>query len=97
MRRRMIPKATKLEESIIREIERSSAFELLERGRAKLLSPREYPEPIKRFLKRERLMVHVKLTPSIKRKLEARSRKAGVPVDVLARRCIEQGLMRNAG
>lgn len=97
MKRRSLPKATKAEEAIIRDIDRVSAFELLDQGKARLLSPREYPAPIKRFLKRERLMVHVKLTPTIRRKLEARSRKAGVPMDVLARKCIEQGLMRNVG
>jgi hypothetical protein len=90
-------KATKTEEAIIRDIAKVSAFELVDRGRARILTPRECPAPIKRFLRRERLMVHIKLTPAIKRKLDARSKRIGISVDALARKWIEQALIRDAG
>lgn len=97
MKRRSFARTTKQEERLIREIERESAFTLLDNGRARVLSPREYPAPLRRFLRREKLMLHIKLTPSLKRKLELRSRRTGVLVDQLARRCIEAGLKRDAG
>ncbi|HEY3245838.1 MAG TPA: hypothetical protein VGM03_21055 [Phycisphaerae bacterium] len=36
----------------IRDIERTSAFENLDRGEAEIVRPRDYPEPMKRFLAR---------------------------------------------
>ena len=70
---------------------------MLESGEAVALQPADYPEPLRRFLLRERTMVHVKLTLAAKRRLEARSRRLGIPVDDLARKWIEQRLKRNTG
>jgi hypothetical protein len=42
-------------------------------------------------------MVHVRLSPRVKRRLEARSQQTGVPIDELARRWIEQAMRRDAG
>ncbi|MFH0983075.1 MAG: hypothetical protein V2A79_16270 [Planctomycetota bacterium] len=97
MSRRTLKHATRGEHAYIRGLERTSAFELVDRGRARILTPEEYPEPLKRFLARERTLLHVKLSAVTKRKLEARSRQSGVPMDELARAWIEQGLTRDAG
>ncbi len=97
MRRKFPKPMTKGEHAYVRDLERTSAFELVDRGGGKILSPDEYPEPLKRFLARERTMVHVKLSAATKRKLEARSRQTGVSVDELARRWIQQGIERDVG
>ncbi len=97
MIRKFPKRATKGERVYVRELERTSAFDLVDCGRGKILSPDEYPEPLKRFLRRERAMVHIKLSSATKRKLEACSRQTGVPVDQLARGWIEQGIERDAG
>ena len=55
-------RATQDEITYIRHLERESAFDLVERGRARILAFEQYPEPLRRFLKRERIMVHVKLS-----------------------------------
>ena len=95
---RKLPKpATKGERAYIQDLERTSAFDLVDRGRGRILSGEEYPEPLKRFLNRERTMIHLKLSAALKRKLEARSRQTGVPVDELARGWIAQGVERDAG
>jgi hypothetical protein len=70
---------------------------MVDEGRAKVLSLAEYPEPLRRFLRRERSMVHIKLSPAARRKLEAQSRKIGLPPAELARRWIEKNLRRLAG
>ena len=97
MKHRRIKRATPAELAYIRDMERVSALDLLDQGRAQLLTPQEYPEPIKRFLARERRMLHVRVSPAIKRRLEAHSRRRGVAVDKLARRWIEEGMKRDAG
>ena len=97
MSHKLPKRATKGERAYVRELEHTSAFELVDQGRGRILLPDEYPEPLKRFLNRERTMVHVKLSSGTKRKLEARSRQSGVPVDELARSWIEQGIERDAG
>lgn len=94
--RKLLTQATKGERAYVRKLERTSAFDLVDCGRGKILSAREYPEPLKRFLKRERTMVHVKLSSATKRRLQACSRQTGVPVDELARGWIEQGIERDA-
>lgn len=94
---RKLPKcATKTELAYARNLEMASAFDLVDRGRAQVVSRDEYPEPLKRFLARERLMIHIRLRPAIKRKLEARSREVGIPIDELAQRWIERGIKRDA-
>jgi len=90
-------KATRNETDYVRRMRRRSAFELLEQGQARILSPAEYPEPLKRLLRRERTMIHLKIGAAVKRKLEARSRRTGAPVEELVRRWIMQGLRRDAG
>src|SRR5688500_19932993 len=97
MPRKMPQRATKAERAYIQDLEHASAFDLADSGRAQVLTPHHFPEPLKRFLNRERTMIHVRLTPAIKRKLEARSRQKGVPIDELARRWIENGVNRDAG
>ncbi len=97
MTRKSPKRVTKTERAYIRELERTSAFDLVDRGQGRVLSADDYPEPLKRFLDRERMMVHIKLSAALKRKLEARSRQTGIPVDGLARGWIKQGIERDAG
>lgn len=95
---RKIPKrTTKGERAYIHDLERTSAFDLVDSGRGQVVTPHEYPEPLKRFINRERTMIHVKLSPVVKCKLEARSQETGIPIDVLARQWIEKGIARDAG
>jgi hypothetical protein len=97
MKRTQVKRAAPGELAYIRHLERVSAFELMDQDRARLLPPEEYPEPVQRFLAREQTMVHVRIPPVVKRKLEAHSRRSGVAVDKLARRWIEEGVKRDAG
>ena len=94
MKTRRPRKTTKWEEAYIRDLERTSAFELLDQGKARILSPDEYPEPLKRFLAREQSMVHLRLSPTRKRRLDALSRKRGVPAETLVQRWIDEHLRR---
>ena len=89
-------RATQDEIAYIRQVERESAFDLIDQGRAQILAREDYPEPLRRFLERERTIVHVKLSSTTKRKLEARSRRTGLPVEELAKQWIEQGVRRDA-
>lgn len=91
------PKNTRQEDAYIRSLDERSTFDMLESGEAKVLQPKDYPEPLKRFLRRERGMVHVKLPTDSKRKLEAHSRKLGLSSDELARQWIMQHLKRRTG
>jgi hypothetical protein len=75
------PKATKAELAYIRDMEKRSVFDMLETGEARILTPEEYPEPIKRLRAKQRHMLYLALRPSVFRKLEARSRRDGVPVE----------------
>lgn len=97
MKRHPVKRATKVEEAIIRDIERVSVFDLVDQGKAELLSLDEYPEPLRRFIARERALIRVKLSRNLIRDLDSRSRKLGVPMDVLAKRLIVQGLKRRTG
>jgi hypothetical protein len=97
MSRKLPRRATKAERAYIQDLERRSAFDLVDRGRGRILSADEYPEPLRRFLNRERTMIHVKLSAALKRKLEARSRQTGLPVDELARAWIREGIKRDTG
>jgi hypothetical protein len=47
-------KSTKAEEAYIRDLKRNGTFATLDRGEAQLLSPKQHPEPVKRFIARER-------------------------------------------
>jgi len=53
-KRREIKCATKSELQYIHAMEERSSLTLLEAGEAETLSPSEYPEPLRRFLTRER-------------------------------------------
>jgi hypothetical protein len=97
MKRAKPPRATKAELAAIREIERTSAFEKLDRGEAEIVHPRDYPEPMKRFLARERAMLHIRLSARTRRKVEAVSARVGVPPEKLAARWIEERSRREAG
>jgi hypothetical protein len=90
-------KATKAEWDYIRDLERESVFAAVDRGQARILRPREYPLPIRRFLARERRTLHVPLSVAAKRRLEEVSRTKGVRPVRLARQWIEQQLARAAG
>jgi hypothetical protein len=46
-------KSTKAEKAYIRDLKRVSTFAKLDRGEAQILSPKNYPAPVKRFLARE--------------------------------------------
>jgi hypothetical protein len=95
MRSRRPRKDTQWEKEYVRDMQRTSAFELIDQGKARILSPEEYPEPLKRFLERERTMVHLKLSPARKRQLDSLSRKRGVPAEKLVLRWIGEGLERD--
>jgi len=97
MKQKKPKKATKAEETYIRDMERVSVLDLVEQGKAKILSFDEYPEPLRRFIARERALIQVRLSRNLLRDLESRSRKLGVPMDVLAKRLIVQGLKRRTG
>jgi hypothetical protein len=72
-------------------------LEKVERGEAKILSVVDYPEPLKRFLARERSTLRVRLSAPAKKRLEQLSRAKGIDIDELARRWVEQGIAREAG
>ena len=97
MKRPRSPRATKAELAAIRDIERTSAFEKLDRGEARIVHPRDYPEPMKRFLAREHAMLHIKLSPRLRKKIETLSAQKGVTPDELALRWIEECSKREAG
>lgn len=92
-----LKKNTAAEQAFVRDLERSSALERVERGKARILDPSEYPEPVKRFLARERGTLRVRLSSAAQKKLEHLSRATGVDVATLARRWVEQGIEREAG
>jgi hypothetical protein len=95
--KRKAKKPTKAEDAYIRDLKRTGTFTKLDRGEAQILAPEEYPEPVKRFLARERNTLRIKLSSSSKRKLDALSRSRGTPTDQLARRWVEERLTREAG
>jgi hypothetical protein len=95
--KRKAKKATEAEEAYVRDLKRTSTFEKFDRGEAQILSPDEYPEPVKRFLMRERNTLRIKLSSASKRKLDAISRARRTPMDQLARKWVEERLTREAG
>jgi hypothetical protein len=97
MNRKLPKRMTKGEAAYIRALSETSAFDSVDRGRARILPLEGYPEPLKRFLMREKTMVHVKLSLTFKRKLERCSRRTGMSVEEQARRWIEQAIARDAG
>jgi len=52
--KRKIKRATKSELKYIRGMEKRSALSMVDAGEAEALSPSEYPQPLRRFLARER-------------------------------------------
>jgi len=94
--RRWWPKATKAEFAYIRRVERASVSERLERGELGIVHPRDYPEPLKRFLAREHAMLHIKVSQRLRKKLEALSARQGLSPDELALRWIEERSKREA-
>jgi hypothetical protein len=81
-----LKKNTGAEHAYVRDLERRGPLQRVERGEAKLLARSEYPEPVKRFLERERTVLRVPLTRSTKNRLERLSRETGTSIDDLARR-----------
>jgi hypothetical protein len=84
------------EQACVRSLERHSSLQEIEDGRARIFSPSEYPEPLKRFLSRQRDVLHVRLSRAARKKLEQVSRATGINVDELALRWVEQGISRAA-
>jgi hypothetical protein len=78
MKRPPSPRATKAELAIIRDIEKASAFEKLDRGEAEIVQPRDYPDPLKRFRAREKAILYIKLSPRLRKKLEKLSTRQGL-------------------
>jgi hypothetical protein len=97
MKANRIPRATTSERAFVRDLQRRSVFELVDAGRAKVLAKDEYPEPVQRFLWRERRTVHVRLSLAAKRRLEALGRARGLSAEELARCWVEQALSRDTG
>lgn len=87
-------KNTPAEKAYIRDLRRRSAFELVDAGQAQVLSEDEYPEPVQRFLRRERRMVHVHLSLAARRRLEHLSRDRGISIEELAKEWLEQDIAR---
>ncbi|HEY3245839.1 MAG TPA: hypothetical protein VGM03_21060 [Phycisphaerae bacterium] len=52
---------SRAEAAYVRDMKRRSAFDMLETGEARILTPDEYPEPIKRFLARRCNILHLRL------------------------------------
>jgi hypothetical protein len=94
---RRLKKNIAAEDAYVRSLERRGSLESVERGEARILSVADYPEPIKRFLERERRVLRLRLSRTSKRKLEQLGRTRGVQPDELARAWIEQRLAREAG
>lgn len=90
-------RATKAELAYIRRVESASVSDRLKRGDLEIVHPRDYPEPMKRFLARERAMLHIKLSSRLRKKIEALSAREGLSPDELARRWIEERSRREAG
>ena len=88
---------TKAEAEYVADLTRDPPLARVGRGASQVLRQREYPEPIKRFLSRERLTVHVKLPAKARRKLDAVSRAKGLTPAQLARQWLERNLEREAG
>lgn len=96
-KRKRPKKITKAEEAFVRDMVHTSAFEKLDRGQAKLLPASELPEPLKRFLDRERTTVHIRLPAPARRRLDSLSQTLGVSVDELAKRWVQEALAREVG
>lgn len=92
-----LKKNTLAEQAYVRSLERRGPLQQVERGKATILRESEYPEPARRFLARERRMLRIPLSASVKKKLERFSQSTGIHSDALVKRWIEQGLAREAG
>ena len=90
-------KQTRAEEAYVRDMARTPALEKVDRGKARILSAEELPEPLKRFAARESSTVHIQLPAAARRRLRSLSQAKGVPAEELARKWVEQGLAREAG
>ena len=91
------PKATRWELEYIKDMERVSSFDLLDRGEAEIVEPKDYPEPLKRLMNRPLEYIRLQMPPAAQRKLFRRAEAAGVTVNDLIRRWIREGLKRDAG
>lgn len=88
---------TRSEAAYVRDMARSNAFEMVDRGHAKLVRPDALPEPLKRFRARERSAVVIRLPATARRHLRLLSRARGIAMEELAKQWVEQGLEREAG
>jgi hypothetical protein len=91
-----LKKNTAAEDAYVRDLERCGSLQKVERGEAQILAPSEYPEPLRRFLLRQRSMLHLHLSKATRKKLEQMSRATGLAIDELALRWVEQGIAREA-
>jgi hypothetical protein len=91
-----LKKNTGAEEAYIRDMERCGSLQKVERGQGQILTPSEYPQPLRRFLLRQRSMLHLHLSAATRKKLEQMSRATGIAIDELALHWVEQGIAREA-
>jgi len=59
MKKHRLARNIKAEDAYVRDMARVSAFDKLDAGEAAVLTPDDYPEPIRRFLQRERSIVRI--------------------------------------
>ena len=95
-RQKKVKRSTTTEIAYVRDMKRRSALEMLDDENAEALAPENYPEPLKRFLRREAVTVHIRLSAPLRKKLDEKSRRAGLSADELARRWIKEALNREA-
>jgi len=91
-----LKKNTAAENAYVRDLERDGPLDRVTRGRSVIIRAADYPEPIRRFLARERSILRVPLSSTLRRKLERISRESGIAIDDLALRWIERSLAREA-
>jgi hypothetical protein len=91
-----LKKNTAAEEAFVRDLQACGTLQNVERGQARVLPLAEYPEPLKRFLVRQRTVLHVRLSAPARRQLEKLSVAKDISSDRLARQWVEQGIAREA-
>lgn len=85
---------TAAEDAYVRDLEKSGPLASVAAGRARILRPSEYPEPLKRLLAREKKLLRIPVSAGTRRKLEQHSRANGVQVEQMARTLLERQLAR---
>jgi len=91
------PRASKAELACVEQRAAESAFERLDRGDAEILSPSDYPEPLRQFIEKHRGRLTIELSAQARRRLDAASKRQGIRPEDLVRRWIRDQLTREAG